>query len=149
MTTATEATRSGRAAPTVAGFHHLGLTVRDIAASEAWYTEVLGLVRAFVEPHGTGDGYAVVMTRPGTGLFVGLDHHPDADWETFSPLRTGLDHLALQVPSREDIDDWITHLDALGVEHGAIVEGTHPAPHALVAFRDLDEIPIELFWFGG
>ena len=41
------------------------------------------------------------MTRPGTGLFVGLDHHPDADRETFSPQRTGLDHLALQLASRE------------------------------------------------
>jgi catechol 2,3-dioxygenase-like lactoylglutathione lyase family enzyme len=149
MTIATESSPTSRAAPTVTGLHHLGLTVRDIVASEAWYTQVLGLVRAFVEPHGTGGGYAVVMTRPGTGLFVGLDHHPGADREQFSPLRTGLDHLSLQVTSRDDIDKWIAHLDVLGVEHGVLFESVEPAPHALVVFRDPDGIPIELLWFGG
>lgn len=131
------------------GISHVGLTVRDIVASEAWYAEVLGLVRAFVEPHATGEGHAVVMTRPGTGLFVGLDHHPDADGERFSPLRTGLDHLALQVASREDLDQWIAHLEAIGVEHEALFETAEPAPQALLHVRDPDGIPIELFWFGG
>ncbi|MHB1511477.1 MAG: VOC family protein [Acidimicrobiales bacterium] len=131
------------------GIQHLGLTVRDIAVSETFYSEVLGLVRAFVEPHATGDGYAVVMTRPGTGLFLGLEHHAGADRELFSPLRTGLDHLALQVSSREDIDEWVTHLDTIGVEHEALFESVEPAPIALVLLRDPDGIPIELFWFGG
>lgn len=149
MRIATEASPSIRAVPTLTGFHHLGLTVRDVAASEAWYREVLGFVRAFVEPHGTGDGYAVVMTRPGTGLFVGLDHHPESTLEMFSALRTGLDHLALELRTREGIDAWITHLDEMGVEHGAVFESAQPAPHALVQFRDPDGIPIELFWFGG
>ena len=149
MTTATETSPSRRTVPTVTGLHHLGLTVRDVGVSEAWYNEVLGLVRAFAEPHGTGDGYAVVMTRPGTGLFVGLDHHPDADKQVFSPRRTGLDHLALQVASREAIDEWVTHLDDVGVEHEALFESTEPAPHTLVLLRDPDGIPIELFWFGG
>ena len=149
MTTATEAPLSTQAPPGLTGLHHLGLTVRDIVASEAWYTRALGLARVFVEPHGTGDGYAVVMTRPGTGLFVGLDHHPEAEGEMFSPLRTGLDHLALQVPRREDIDGWVAHLDASGVHHGAVLESAEPVPHAQVALRDPDGISIELFWFGG
>jgi len=149
MTAAIESPPTIRAVPTVTGLHHLGLTVRDIAASEAWYTQVLGLVRAFVEPHGTGNGYAVVMVRPGTELFLGLDHHPDADGEMFSPLRTGLDHLSLRLARREDLDEWITHLDAIGVEHGALFETAEPAPHALVVFRDPDGVPIELFWIGG
>lgn len=89
------------------------------------------------------------MTRPGTGLFVGLDHHPGADREMFSPLCTGLDHLALALATREDLDKWITHLDAVGVEHGEVFESAEPGPHALVVFRDPDGIPIELFWYGG
>lgn len=52
-------------APALTGYHHLGLTVRDIEASEAWYAQTLGLVRAFVEKHDNDTGYAVVMTRPG------------------------------------------------------------------------------------
>ena len=148
MTTATEASPSARAVPAVAGINHVGLTVRDITASEAWYGEVLGLVRAFVEPHATGDGYAVVMTRPGTALFVGLDHHPDAERERFSPLHAGLDHLALHLATREHIDDWITHFDAIGVEHEELFETAEPVPHALVLVHDPDGIPIELFWVG-
>jgi glyoxylase I family protein len=148
MTTASQLRPSTRAAPMVTGLSHIGLTVRDIAASEAWYTRALGLVRAFVEPHGTGNGYAVVMTRPGTGLFVGLDYHPDADRKMFSALRTGLDHLALQVDSREDLYEWVSYLDAIGVEHGPMSEIAAPVPHALVVFSDPDGIPVELMWLG-
>jgi len=72
----------------------------------------------------------------------------DADSRPFSPLRTGLDHLALQLAAREDIDQWITHLDAIGVEHETLLETAEPAPHALVLVRDPDGIPIGLFWFG-
>ena len=149
MTTVTETSPSTRAAPELAGLQHVGLTVRDIVTSEAWYTKVLGLVRAFVEPHSAGDGHAVVMTRPGTALFVGLEHHPDADKERFSPQRTGLDHLAVQVPSREALDEWIARLEAMGVEQEAVVEKDEPVRLALVLVRDPDGIPIELFWFGG
>jgi glyoxylase I family protein len=148
MTTSTESPPSNRTAPMVIGLSHVGLTVRDIVASEAWYARVLGLVRVFVEPHGTGNGYAVVMTRPGTGLFVGLNHHPDRDREMFSALRTGLDHLALQVDSRQDIDEWVAHLDAIGVEHGPMSEIMEPVPHALVVFLDPDGMPIELMCLG-
>jgi glyoxylase I family protein len=148
MTSVVEAERSAPATPSLAGIQHLGLTVRDIAASEAWYSKALGLVRAFVEPHSAGEGYAVVMTRPGTGLFLGLDHHPDADRAMFDPLRTGLDHLALSVADREDLDAWVSHLDAVGVEHDSLVETDEPLPHAMVVLRDPDGIAIELFWIG-
>ena len=132
-------------APPLAGFHHLGLTVRDITESETWYATVLGMVRAFVEPHPTGGGHTVVMTRPGTGLFLGLDHHPEADRLHFDARRTGLDHVALRLDGRADLDAWIAHLDALGVQHGAVHENDEPA-FAAVIVRDLDDIPIELFW---
>jgi catechol 2,3-dioxygenase-like lactoylglutathione lyase family enzyme len=78
MTSTAKTSQPTLTVPSLTGVQHLGLTVRDIVLSEAWYTEVLGLVRAFVEPHSAGDGYAVVMTRPGSGLFLGLDHHPGA-----------------------------------------------------------------------
>ncbi|MGH7610237.1 MAG: VOC family protein [Candidatus Dormibacteria bacterium] len=149
MTTVADHAPAPPAVPTVTGFQHLGLTVRDIAASEDWYTRVLGLVRLFVEPHGTGDGYTIVMTRPGTALFMGLDHHPSADRKMFSELHTGLDHFAIQVAGREDIDEWLTHLDAMGVERGALIEATEPVRRAQVTFRDPDGIPIELFWLAG
>ncbi len=149
MTLTAAASQSDVTAPSLTGVQHLGVTVRDVAVSEAWYAKVLGLVRAFVEPHSAGDGYAVVMTRPGTGLFLGLDHHPEADRQMFDPLRTGLDHVALGVATREDLDTWCSRLDALGVERDPLFETAEPLPHAMVGLRDPDGIAIELFWFGG
>jgi len=146
MTTATESAVSTRAVPTLTGVHHLGLTVRDVATSEAFYGKALGMVRAFVEPHSTGAGHAVVMVRPGTDLVLGLDYHPDADGAMFDPRRTGLDHLAIRVDDRADIDAWVAHLDAVGIEHGQVFSTEEPVPHALVVFRDPDRLPIELFW---
>jgi glyoxylase I family protein len=136
-------------APAFAGYHHLGITVRDVEASEAWYGRVLGFVRAFVEPHREGSGYAVVMTKPGTGLFLGLDHHADADGQLFAANRTGLDHIAFGLATREDLDAWVAHLDALGVDRDPVFEGNEPAPMALVVMRDPDGIPLELIWFAG
>lgn len=137
-----------RTVPALAGYHHIGLTVRDVEASEAWYGTVLGLVRAFVEKHDNETGYAVVMTRPGTHLFLGLDHHEDADRQNFDARRTGLDHLALAISTREALDEWVAHLDALGVDRDPINEITEPVTSALVTFRDLDGISLELIWFG-
>ncbi|MDA8045818.1 MAG: VOC family protein [Actinomycetota bacterium] len=73
MSTAIESPTSSQAVPTVTGISHVGITVRDIAASEAWYSNVLGLVRAFVEPHATGDGYAVINPRLDSTGWDGLD----------------------------------------------------------------------------
>jgi len=71
------------------------------------------------------------MTCPGTALFLGLDYHPQADHERFDARRTGLDHLALRLQDRSDLDAWVARLDALG---------------AAVLVHDPDGIPIELFW---
>lgn len=102
--------------------------------------------RAFVEPHYEGTGYAVVMTIPGTSIFMGLDKHDAHQGERFEEHRTGLDHLAIGVATREDLDGWVEHLDALGVEHSKINELTEPFPAATLCFRDPDNIALELAW---
>lgn len=139
-------------APALSGYHHLGITVSDVEASEAWYAETFGLVRAFVEPHAgagpDGGGYAVVMTRPGTGFFLGLDHHVEADKLPFDARRTGLDHVALAAASPEDVHAWAAHLDTIGVEHGPVIEGNEPMPMASVGLVDPDGVPIEVMWVG-
>ena len=134
--------------PTLSGLHHLGLTVRDIDESERWYADVLGMVRVFVEAHPTGGGHTVVINRPDTFLFLGLDFHPQADLERFDERRTGLDHVALAVDSRSDLDAWARRLDALGVEHGPIHDKDQPV-HAGMVVHDPDGIPVELFWSAG
>ena len=132
--------------PGLLGYHHLGLTVGDVDRSEEWYGKVFGFRRAFVEQHNEGTGYAVVMNVPGTSLFMGLDKHDAHEGERFAEHRTGLDHLAIGVARREDLDGWVDHLDALGVEHSGINELTEPFPAATLCFRDPDNIALELMW---
>lgn len=137
----------GDGVPPLSQFHHVGLTVRDVEQSEAWYREVLGFQRAFVEPHHGGKGYAVVMIRPGTTIDIGLDHHDDHDGSVFNERRTGLDHLSLAVEQRADLDRWTAHLDHHGVERGEVVEGAiGEHDYAVVCFRDPDGIALELIW---
>jgi len=50
MTLTTHPDVPATTAPALTGFHHLGLTVRAIDDSEAWYAEVLGMVRASSSP---------------------------------------------------------------------------------------------------
>jgi catechol 2,3-dioxygenase-like lactoylglutathione lyase family enzyme len=133
-------------APAVTGYHHLGLTVCDVDRSEQWYGRVFGFQRAFVEPHHEGTGYAVVMNVPGTSLFLGLDKHDAHEGEQFAEHRTGLDHLAIGVATREALDTWVGHLDALGVEHSGITDISEPFPAATLCFRDPDNIALELMW---
>ncbi len=130
----------------VTGYHHLGLTVGDVDHSEEWYGKVFGFQRAFVEPHNEGTGYAVVMNIPGTGIFLGLDKHDAHQGEPFEEHRTGLDHLAVGVATRDDLDRWVAHLDALGVAHSDVNEVTEPFPAATLCFRDPDNIALELVW---
>lgn len=132
--------------PSMTGYHHLGLTVRDVELSEDWYGKVFGFQRVFVEPHHGGTGYAVVMTIPGTSIFMGLDKHDAHEGERFAEHRTGLDHLSFGVASRDDIDHWIEHLDALGIEHSNVNDVTEPVAAATLCLRDPDNIALELTW---
>ena len=135
-----------RTAPQLGGIHHVGVTVSDVEASEAWYGRVLGLQRVFVEDHHGGTGYAVVMNRPGTPLYLGLDHHETHEGERFAEHRTGLDHLAVHVADRDELDAWATHLEALDVAHSPITDRSEPFPYATLVFRDPDNIQLELMW---
>ena len=148
MSTTATSTPTQLDAPPLTGYHHVGITVSDVATSEAWYARALGLERAFVEPHSNGTGWAVVMTRPGTGFLLGLEHHADADREPFHPRRTGLDHLGFAVPTREVLDEWVEHLDAVGADHDHVTDHAEPVPFSLLVVRDPDGIPFELVWFG-
>ena len=147
MTSTMTLTHEQTSVPTLGELHHVGLTVCDIDASEAWYARVLGLTRGFVEPHhGDGTGYAVVLHRPGTSLSLGLDKHETNQGERFDEGRTGLDHVAFHVADRAELDAWVEHFDRQGVPHSGIKEFTEPFPFAIVVFRDPDNIQLELIW---
>ncbi|MFD0559243.1 catechol 2,3-dioxygenase-like lactoylglutathione lyase family enzyme [Stackebrandtia endophytica] len=122
------------------GFHHVSLTVSDLARSVAWYREVLGLTVASVREQ---PGLRKTMLRDsGASMTLVLVEHQDLDGDEFSEFRPGLDHLSFAVADRAALSAWRDRLDALGVEHSGVVSGS---VGDLIAFRDRDNIAVELY----
>jgi catechol 2,3-dioxygenase-like lactoylglutathione lyase family enzyme len=130
--------------PAVEGIGHAAITVTDVDRSVEWYGRVLGLTKMMDETH--EGGYVVVMASPDFRLIVGLHHHEANEGESFGETRTGLDHVGINVPGRADLEAWAARFDELGVEHGEITEEPYGT---LVAFRDPDNIQLEMISLGG
>lgn len=81
------------------------------------------------------------MGLEGTSLMLGLVHFADGANDSFSPFRTGLDHLCLAVPGRREVEEWAARLDAQGVANSGVVEmKTSP----IVNFKDPDGIALAI-----
>lgn len=130
-------------------YNHVSITVCDIERSEAWYRDVLGFQLAFTEEHPDGGGHAQVMIRPDSMLFLGIHHHDANESEDFAEHRTGLDHVGIGVPTREDLESWAGHLDSHGVRRSELVDGKiGDTSYTVLSFRDPDNIALELIWMG-
>jgi glyoxylase I family protein len=135
--------------PEFKGVSHIELTVRDADRSATWYEQVLGMQRLLEHDEHSTPGVAarvINLIHPPTLLSIGLIVHGSGDDAEFSELRVGLDHLALDVASREELERWVEHLDGCGVAHSAIADMPYGS---LVVFRDPDNIQLELFVFSG
>lgn len=127
--------------PSIAGVHHMALTVRDVELSAAWYADLLGM-----KPLMSGDDDAVsfrVLVHPESGWIMGVRQYREGSGDHFDEFRTGLDHFAFSVSSRADLDDWARELDARGVAHAAVAD---TPIGSVVTFRDPDNIQLE-FWY--
>jgi len=124
---------------TMPAITHVAVTVTDLAASEAWYTKVLGAEPVLDED--TGPFRHIVYLVGGT--LLGLHGFPDlATTEPFDERRPGLDHIAFGVANRGELEKWASRLDELGVEHGEIKDASYGSG---LSFRDPDNIALELF----
>ena len=118
---------------------HVAVTVTDLAASEAWYTKVLGVKPVLDED--TGPFRHIVYTVGNTAF--GLHGFPDlASTEPFNERRPGLDHIAFGVASRDELAKWAARLDDLGVARSDIANASYGSG---LSFRDPDNIALELF----
>lgn len=127
----------------LAGYHHLSLTVTDLARSVAWYCEVLGL-EAEREIEGS-DFRRVRLRGPGGGLTLSLTAHEASEREPFDERRVGLDHVAFQVGTIRDVEDLKQRFERLGVDHSDI---NGSAERAMITLRDPDNIQLEVFGAG-
>ncbi|WP_333894240.1 VOC family protein [Mycolicibacterium gadium] len=142
---------SERPVPGVTGIHHFSITVTDLEASLAWYQRLLVAERVPMKfPHyGCEDtGYGELLVEPRSGVVIGLHTNTGNDGRAFDEARTGLDHVALNVASRDELESWTARLDELGIEHSGIRSGDQPFPFSTVVFRDPDNIQLELFAVG-
>jgi glyoxylase I family protein len=131
--------------PSMIGYHHLSLSVRELARSVEWYRKVLGLaITGEVE----GPGFRRARLRHDeVGLTLTLTCHEGGHREPFSEVRAGMDHVAFQVPSAGDLRAWKQRFEELGVEHSEIKPAA-AGSGALVTFRDPDNIQLEVFFPG-
>jgi glyoxylase I family protein len=131
--------------PDVTGVAHIELTVRDADRSGSWYEQVLGMQRLELPEEYRNDSVPareVNLMHPTAGLVLSLIQHESGEDGDFSEFRVGLDHLALTVESRSELQKWVAHFDGHGVPHSAISD--QPWGSVLV-FRDPDNIQLELY----
>ena len=113
--------------------HHLTLTVGDVGRAYDFYSEVLGFQK--VADYGprilAHNGSFLLALAPATG-----DHG-------FDETQTGLDHLSLAVPDRNELERAAGILDQRGISHGEIVDLADFKLYVMM-LRDPDNIQIEL-----
>lgn len=125
--------------PSVNAISHVTLTVTDLDASVEWYARGLRLTRALDM---AGPGWKRVLMVGGPGVMIGLQAHESTTaGDRFDETRVGLDHLSILCADRAEVQAWLTHLDAVGVEHSEI----SPEPAHVATAPDPDGIRIEFF----
>jgi glyoxylase I family protein len=106
----------------IVGASHVSFSVTDFDRSLTWYHDVLGAEVMFAEPG--EDRRAALLTFPGTTLLVGLGQFHSRGEGDFDPTRTGLDHFAFAVETRDDLDRCDDHFDRH--RRRSLRPGTHP-----------------------
>jgi catechol-2,3-dioxygenase len=129
------------AAPRIDGFGHIDLTVLDGPASAKWWADVLGFTLVVEVEQPTFHVWGMLHA---SGLYVGLMVHDNEKTQRFDERVVGLDHLAMNVPDRQTLDEWAAHFDSLGVPHSGIKD-ENGGP--LITLRDPNNIQLELHAF--
>ncbi len=120
--------------------HHVKLTVSDVGRTRDFYTSLLGFEVA-------AEFGAVTLISNGSFL-IGLSTAPEPEQaipgDRFDENRIGLDHLSFGVGGRDDLERAARILDERGVPRGEITDLGAAFGLFILAFRDPDNIQLEL-----
>lgn len=118
---------------------HIALTVTDLARSKRWYAEVLGWTPMF---EGDGEGVRFsVGALPDGGPLLGIREYAVSSSDPFDPAHTGLDHLAFEADSIDELSGWEKKFADLSVEFTP----TQATPYGhILNFKDPDLIALEI-----
>ena len=103
--------------PTLTAFRNVKVPVTDLAVALDWYGKVFGFSPVLEFPDADGVVLGVHGEIPGLGAVLALREDPDA--------ARGLGAFAIcnfTVADRSALEAWVSHLDALGVRHGEIID---------------------------
>jgi glyoxylase I family protein len=118
--------------------HHLRLTVTDVNRAQEFYTSVLGFDVITPLPSG-------ILLGNGTVL-LGLGPAPERPLanDRFDENRVGLDHISFMVNSRDELDAAERVLNERGIANGGVKDLGEGLGLYILAFRDPDNIQLEL-----
>ncbi len=121
--------------PEVTGIHHVKFPVSDLARSREWYERVLGLrvEVEFPDHDGVVRGVAGRLGDVTVALRV---------QETAAAGISGFDPVCFAIADKRAAQEWLAHLDALGVEHPPLIEATNGW---MVRVNDPDGTDIRLY----
>ncbi|MBN6035818.1 VOC family protein [Amycolatopsis sp. 195334CR] len=131
--------------PRLKSVHHLALTVTDVDRSVPWYVRVLELEEAARREDPESGLRKVVLKSADQGFSVVLVQHPDTERPWFDERRTGLDHVAFCVGTRDELKDWEKRLAEHGVTFSSAKESRTLPGSEVVVFRDPDGIQLEVW----
>ncbi len=120
--------------------HHVALTVTDVPRAVAFYTGHLGFQMALQlgERSLLSNGSVVLALTPP------FDPAQAQQDDVFNENRVGLDHISFGVANRSVLEDAVRNFDSAGVSHGEIKDLGSTMRLFVLAFRDPDNIQIEL-----
>jgi glyoxylase I family protein len=122
---------------TLGPVHHVALRVTHLGRSIAFYNKLFGFQPVAELPD--------VTILSNGALILGLRNQLDAgSADRFDEFRVGLDHLSFAVGSRADLDRALQMLDLHDVPHGEIKDLGKDFGMYVLAFRDPDNIQLEL-----
>jgi glyoxylase I family protein len=120
--------------------HHLTLTVSDVERARQFYTSLLGFQDVM------DWGQRVLLSNGSMVLALGPAPNPEhaIPSDRFNENRLGLDHVSFSVGSRQELEQAVHLFDEHNVPHGETKDLGADLGLYVLAFRDPDNVQLEL-----